>query len=66
MALTRCRKADPLGNLAYRGSSGHASHPVIATCADLSIVECDHFCDLGEIGPDEVKVPGMFVDMILV
>ena len=66
VALTRCRKADPLGNLAYRGSSGHASHPVIATCADLSIVECDHFCDLGEIGPDEVKVPGMFVDMILV
>ena len=66
VALTRCRRADPLGNLAYRGSSGHASHPVITTCADLSIVECDHFCDLGEIGPDEIKVPGMFVDMILV
>ena len=65
VALTRCRRADPIGNLAYSGSSGHASHPVIATCADLSIVECDHFCDLGEIGPDEVKVPGMFVDMIL-
>ena len=66
VALTRCRRADPIGNLTYSGSSGHASHPVIATCADLSIVECDHFCDLGEIGPDEVKVPGMFVDMILV
>ena len=65
VALTRCRRADPIGNLTYSGSSGHASHPVIATCADLSIVECDHFCDLGEIGPDEVKVPGMFVDMIL-
>ena len=65
VALTRCRRADPIGNLTYSGSSGHASHPVIATCADLSIVECDHFCDLGEIGPDEVKVPGMVVDMIL-
>ena len=54
-----------LGNLAYSGSSGHASHPVIATCGALSIVECDHFCDLGELGPDEIKVPGMFVDMIL-
>ena len=63
--LTRCRRADPLGNLAYSGSSGHASHPVIATCGALSIVECDHFCDLGELGPDEIKVPGMFVDMIL-
>lgn len=27
IALTRCRRADPLGNLAYSGSSGHASHP---------------------------------------
>ena len=66
VALTRCRQADPLGNLVYRGSTGHASHPVVATCGDLSIVECAHFCDLGEIGPDEVGVPGMFVDMILV
>ena len=61
----RCGRADPLGNLAYSGSSGHASHPVIATCGALSIVECDHFCDLGELGPDKIKVPGMFVDMIL-
>ena len=28
-------------------------------------MECDHFCDLGELGPDKIKVPGMFVDMIL-
>ena len=38
---------------------------MIATCGALSIVECDHFCDLGELGPDEVKVPGLFIDMIL-
>lgn len=64
ICITRARRADPIGNLAYRGTGG-ASHPVIATCGDLSIVECDHLCDLGEITPDEVKVPGMFVDMIL-
>ena len=66
IALTRCRRADPLGNMTYRGSTGRASHPIIATCADLSIVECDHFCDLGEIAPDEVEIAGMFVDMLLV
>lgn len=66
IAITRARRADPIGNLAYRGSSGRASHPIIATCGALSIVECDHFCDLGEITPDEVEVPGIFVDMILV
>ena len=65
IAITRARRADPLGNLAYRGT-GTASHPIAAMAADLSIVECDHFCDLGEISPDEVRVPGMFIDMILI
>lgn len=65
IALTRCRRADPVGNLCYEGSSGHASHPVIVTCGTLSIVECDHFCELGEIAPNEVNVPGIYVDMIL-
>ena len=63
IALTRARRADPLGNLAYHGC-GMASHPVIATCADLSIVQCDLYCDLGEISPDDVRVPGMYVDML--
>ena len=66
VAITRCRRADPYGNMAFRGSTGRASHPVIATCGNLSIAECDHFCDLGEICPEEVEVPGMFVDMLLV
>ena len=65
IALTRSRRADPIGNLAYRGSSGRASHPMIATCGARSIVECDHLCDLGELPPDEVEVPGLFIDMIL-
>lgn len=65
IAITRARRSDPIGNLAYRGSTGRASHPLIAACGDISIVECDHLCDLGEITPDEVELPGMFVDMIL-
>ncbi len=65
VALTRARRADVTGNLAYRGT-GTASHPVVATAADLSIVECDFLCDVGEIVPDDVRVPGIFIDMILV
>lgn len=65
ISITRARRADPIGNLTYRGT-GTASHPVMAACGALSIVECDHFCDLGEIPPDDVKLPGIFVDMILV
>jgi len=63
VALTRCRRADLIGNLAYHGT-GTASHPVVATCADLSIVQCDLLCDLHEISVDDIKVPGMYVDML--
>ena len=65
ISLVRCRRADPIGNMTFRGSTGRTSHPIVATCGDLSIIECDHFCDLGEITPEEVMVPGIFVDMIL-
>jgi acetate CoA/acetoacetate CoA-transferase alpha subunit len=63
VALTRARRADPLGNLAYHGT-GTASHPIIAACADLSIVQCDLYCDLNELTPDEIRVPGMYIDML--
>lgn len=64
VAITRARRADLIGNLAYRGT-GTASHPIIATAADLSIVECDLLCDVAEIAPDDVRVPGVYIDMIL-
>lgn len=64
VAITRARRADPLGNLAYRGT-GMSSHPIIAMAADLSIVECDFLCDVSEINPDDVRVPGIYTDMIL-
>ena len=63
IALTRCRRADPIGNLAYHGT-GTASHANMVTCADLSIVQCDLYCDLNELTVDDIRVPGMYVDMI--
>lgn len=65
VAITRARRADVIGNCAYRGSTGRASHPNIATCGDISIVECDHLCDMGEISHEDVELQAMFVDMVL-
>ena len=65
VALTRCRRADPLGNLAYHGT-GTAGHPVIATCADVSIVQVDLYCDLNEISPDDIRVPSIYTDMLYI
>lgn len=64
VALSRCRRADPIGNLAYHGTSCN-SNPVVATAGDLSIVEADHLFDLGELSIDDIATPGVFVDMIL-
>lgn len=64
IALTRARRADPMGNLAYRGTSG-VSNPILVTAGDLSIVEADFLMELGELTVDDITTPGMFVDMLL-
>lgn len=57
IALTRCRRADPLGNLAYSGSSGHASHPVVATCGALSSWSATTSATWGSSGPTRSRCP---------
>lgn len=37
----------------------------IVACGDISVVECDHLFGLDEVTPDEVELPGIFVDAIL-
>ncbi|MGN1154895.1 MAG: CoA transferase subunit A [Agathobacter sp.] len=64
ISLTRARKADPIGNLVYHGT-GENSNPIIATAGDLSIVEADRMFDLGELSMDEIKLPSVFIDLIL-
>ena len=64
ISLSRARRADPIGNLAYHGTSCN-SNPIIATAGKLSIVEADFILDLGELTIDEVIQPGVYIDMIL-
>lgn len=64
IALVRARVADPLGNLAYRGTSRNFN-PLAAKAADLTVVEADCLVELGELEPDRIMTPGVYVDMIL-
>lgn len=64
IALVRARMADPLGNLAYRGTSRN-TNPLVAKAADLTIVDADLMMEVDEIGVDRIVTPGVFVDMIL-
>lgn len=64
VALVRARAADPYGNLTYRGTSRNFN-PLVAKAADITVVEADTLVELGEIEPDQVLTPGVYVDVIL-
>ena len=63
-ALIRAYKADTLGNLVYRGTSRNFN-AVMATAADVAIAEVDEVVEAGELDPDAVVTPGVFVQRIV-
>jgi 3-oxoadipate CoA-transferase, alpha subunit len=64
VALVEAWEADRWGNLTFR-ESGRNFNPVIAMAAKLTIVQSQHLRELGEINPDHVVTPGIFVDRVL-
>ncbi|MBI2957909.1 MAG: CoA transferase subunit A [Chloroflexi bacterium] len=63
-ALIRAYKADTFGNLVYRGTA-RQFNPVMAAAAAVTIAEVDHIVDPGELDPDAVVTPGIFVKRIV-
>ena len=63
VALIKAYKADRWGNLVYKKTARNFN-PVMATAADLVIAEVDEIVELGELDPEEIVTPGIFVDRI--
>jgi 3-oxoacid CoA-transferase A subunit len=63
-ALVRAWKADTLGNLIFRGTQ-RQFNPMMAMAADISIAEVDEIVAPGEINPNCVVVPGIYVKRIV-
>jgi 3-oxoadipate CoA-transferase, alpha subunit len=53
-----------MSNLVYRKTAGNFG-PVMATAAALTIAEVKRVVEIGEIDPEVVVTPGIFVDRIL-
>jgi 3-oxoadipate CoA-transferase, alpha subunit len=53
-----------MSNLVYRKTAGNF-RPVMATAAALTIAEVKRVVEIGEIDPEVVVTPGIFVDRIL-
>ena len=64
VALVEAWAADRWGNLTYR-QSGRNFNPVMATAAKLTVVQAQHVVELGELDPEAVVTPGIYVDRVL-
>ncbi len=63
--IIRGHKADTLGNVVYKGTSRNFNS-VMAPAADVTIVEVDEVVEPGELGPEEIVTPGVYVNRIVV
>lgn len=64
VALIVGAKVDKKGNIKY-SKAARNFNPIMATAADLVIVEADEIVEVGEIDPDDVMTPGIFVDYVV-
>jgi len=62
-AFVKAFKGDRWGNLVYRKTARNFN-AVVATAADYVIAEVEELVDLGQLDPDSVHTPGIFVDAI--
>jgi 3-oxoacid CoA-transferase subunit A len=65
LSLVKAWKADPAGNLVYRKTARNFN-PMAATCGAITIAEVEELVALGDIDPDDVDTPGIFVQRIVV
>lgn len=63
VAFVRAHDGDTWGNLRYRGTASNYN-PVCTTCADYVIAEVEYLYDPGEISPESVHTPGIYVDAV--
>lgn len=65
IALVKAWKADPAGNLVYRKTARNFN-PVMATAGKVTIAEVEELVGPGELDPDCIDTPGIFVQRLIV
>jgi 3-oxoadipate CoA-transferase alpha subunit len=64
-ALIRAYKGDRLGNLVYRGTS-RTFNATMAGAAKVTIAEVDEVVEVGELDPESVVTPALYVNRVVV
>jgi 3-oxoacid CoA-transferase subunit A len=64
LSIVHAWKADREGNLVYRKTARNFN-PVMATAGKVTVAEVEHLVEPGEIDPDHIHTPGIFVQRIV-
>jgi len=64
VSLVKAWKADKEGNLVYRKTSRNFN-PVVAMCGKVTVAEVEQIVENGEIDPEHVHTPGIFVQRLV-
>ena len=65
VALVKAYKADKAGNLIFRHTARNFN-PDVATAGKITVVEVEELLEVGEIDPNSVHLPGIYVHRIIV
>ncbi|MDJ0979717.1 MAG: CoA transferase subunit A [Erythrobacter sp.] len=64
LALVRAQVADTEGNLIFRKTARNFN-PMMATCAEMTVVEVEEIVPAGELNPDAIHTPGIYIQRIV-
>ncbi|HLR85776.1 MAG TPA: CoA-transferase, partial [Nocardioidaceae bacterium] len=65
VALVAAHRADKVGNLVYRKTARNFG-PIMAAAAELTLVQVGAVVDTGELDPEAVVTPGIYVNRVVV
>lgn len=64
VALVKAYKADKAGNLIFRKTARNFN-PECAMAGKFTVVEVEHVVEIGELDPDDIHLPGIYVNRII-
>ncbi len=64
VSIVKAWKGDKSGNLVYRKTSRNFN-PMIATCGKVTVAEVEELVEVGQLDPEHVHTPGIYVDRII-
>jgi 3-oxoacid CoA-transferase len=64
VAIVKAWKGDKAGNLVFRRTARNFN-PMIATCGKVTVAEVEELVEVGELDPDQIHTPGIYVDRII-